>query len=39
MPWLLVEGHCEHKHLKNGKCKLDWKQSFLNDLELCACLV
>ena len=39
MPCWLVEGHFEHKHLKNGKCKVDWTLRFLNDLELCACLV
>ena len=34
-----VEGHFEHKHLKNGKSKVDWTLRSLNDLELCACLV
>ena len=33
-----VEGHLEHKHLKKGKCKVDWTLRFLNDMELCACL-
>ena len=39
MPCWLVEGHFERKHLKNGKYKVDWILRFLNDLELCACLV
>ena len=39
MPCWLVEDHFEHKHLKKGKCKLDWTIRFLNDLELCACMV
>ena len=34
MPCLLVEGHFEHRHLKNGKCKEDWTLSFFNDLGL-----
>ena len=36
MPWLLIEGHFEHKHLKKGNSKVDWTLRFLNDLELCA---
>ena len=39
MPCLLVEDHFEHKQLKNGKCKVGWTLRFLNDMELCACLV
>ena len=39
MPCWLVEGHFEHKHLKKGKYKVNWTHRFLNDLELCACLV
>ena len=39
MSCLLVEDHFEHKHLKNGKCKVGWTLRFLNDMELCACLV
>ena len=39
MPCLRVEGHFEHKQLKKSKCKVDWALRFLNDLELCACLV
>ena len=39
MPWLLIEGHFEHKHMKKGNSKVDWTLRFLNDLELCACLV
>ena len=39
MPCWLVEVHFEHKHLKNGKCKVDWTLRFSNDLELCACFV
>ena len=38
MPYWLVEGHFEQKHLKKGKCKVDWTLRFLNDLELYACL-
>ena len=39
MPYWLVEGHFEHKHLKKGKCKVDWTHRLLNDLDLFACLV
>ena len=39
MSSLLVEGHFEHKHLKKGKCKVDWILRFFNDLELCACFI
>ena len=39
MPCWLVKGHFEHKHLKKGNSKVDWTLRFLNDLELCACLV
>ena len=39
MSYWLVEGHFEHKHLKKGKCKVDWTLRFFNDPELCACLV
>ena len=39
MPCLLVEGRFELKHLKKGKCKVDWTLSLFNDLELCACII
>ena len=35
----LVKGHFERKHLKKGNSKVDGTLSFLNDLELCACLI
>ena len=39
MPFLLVKGHFEQKHLKKGKCKVDWTLRFFKDPELCAFLV
>ena len=36
---LANRGHFEHKHLKKSNSKMDLTLMFVNDLELCACLV
>ena len=39
MPCWLVEGHFEHNNSKRPSVKRTKTLGFLNDLELCTCLV